>query len=121
MNTFVILDEREEENRYAAYLEGQCIGRASAIVVKETVLIPHVEVEPAKRDLGIGSPLLRRAFDDARTEGTPYWRCAPSRAAGSAGTRTTAMSPADQQQARYARSTPSWRPSAPCASFAQTP
>lgn len=69
MNDFVIVDEREEENRYAAYLYGRCVGRASAIVVKETVLIPHVEVDPAKRDLGIGSLLLRRAFDDARSEG----------------------------------------------------
>jgi predicted GNAT family acetyltransferase len=69
MNNLYIQDEREDDNRYAAYLDGKCVGRASAILVKDTILIPHVEVDTAKRDLGIGSLLVRRVFDDARSEG----------------------------------------------------
>ncbi len=69
MNNLYIQDEREDDNRYAAYLDGTCVGRASAILVKDTILIPHVEVDPSKRDLGIGSLLVRRVFDDARSEG----------------------------------------------------
>jgi hypothetical protein len=70
MNDLVIADERDPENRYAAYLDGRCIARASAILVRgsETVLIPHVEVAPGLHDLGIGSLLMRRALDDARAE-----------------------------------------------------
>lgn len=69
MNDLFIHDEREQENRYTAYLDGKCVGGVSAILVKETILIPHVEVNATVRDLGIGSLLVRRAFDDARSEG----------------------------------------------------
>ncbi|MBR7827755.1 N-acetyltransferase [Actinospica sp. MGRD01-02] len=69
MSKLVIEDERELEQRYAAYLDGRLVGCASAILVRETVLAPSVEVEPGKHDLGIGSLLLRRVFDDARAEG----------------------------------------------------
>lgn len=69
MSNLVIEDEREPEHRYAAYLDGRLVGRASAILVRETILVPHVEVQRDKHDLGIGSVLLRRVFDDARAEG----------------------------------------------------
>ncbi|HET9169441.1 MAG TPA: GNAT family N-acetyltransferase [Actinospica sp.] len=69
MNALVIEDERELEHRYAAYLDGRLVGHAGAILVRETILAPHVEVEPDKHDLGIGSLLVRRVYDDARAEG----------------------------------------------------
>ena len=69
MTTMEIRDEREERARYAAYVDGVRIGFASSILVRETVLLPHVEVDPERRDLGIGSMLVRRALDDARAEG----------------------------------------------------
>jgi predicted GNAT family acetyltransferase len=69
MTGFVIEDERERENRYAAYLDGRRVGRASAIIVRETVLVPHIEVDADRHDLGIGSLLMRRILDDARAEG----------------------------------------------------
>jgi predicted GNAT family acetyltransferase len=65
----VIEDERVRDNRYCAYLGGARIGRVSALLVCETVLIPYVEVDPERHDLGIGSLLVRRACDDARLEG----------------------------------------------------
>jgi predicted GNAT family acetyltransferase len=69
VNGLIIKDEREQENRYTAYLGGDEIGSLSAILVRETVLLPHVQVDEARHDLGIGSMLVRRALDDARVEG----------------------------------------------------
>jgi hypothetical protein len=69
MHGLTIEDEREHENRYAAYIGGVRIGQAGAIVVRETVLVPRVEVDADKHDLGIGSLLVRRVHDDARAEG----------------------------------------------------
>jgi predicted GNAT family acetyltransferase len=69
VNRLFIADERESDQRYAAYVEGRQVGHASAILVRQTVLLPHVEVDPAMHDLGIGSLLVRRVLDDARAEG----------------------------------------------------
>jgi predicted GNAT family acetyltransferase len=69
MTTMEIRDEREEHNRFAAYVEGKRIGYASWILVGETVLVPHVEVDADRHDLGIGSLLVRRVFDEARGRG----------------------------------------------------
>lgn len=70
MTIMEIKDQREERARYAAYISGERIGFASAILVHEdTILLPHVEVDEDRRDLGIGSLLVRRAMDDARIEG----------------------------------------------------
>lgn len=70
MTIMEIKDEREERARYAAYISGVRIGLASAILVHDdTILLPHVEVDEERRDLGIGSLLVRRAMDDARGEG----------------------------------------------------
>lgn len=67
MTTMEIRDEREDHNRFAAYVEGRRIGYASWILVGETVLVPHVEVDADRHDLGIGSLLVRRVFDEARS------------------------------------------------------
>ncbi len=69
MTTMEIRDEREEHNRFAAYVGATRIGYASWILVRETVLLPHVEVDEDRHDLGIGSLLVRRVFDEARAEG----------------------------------------------------
>ena len=69
MTTIEIKDERAERTRYAAYLEGVRIGFASCVQVHDTILLPHVEVDPERRDLGIGSMLVRRVLDDAWAEG----------------------------------------------------
>jgi predicted GNAT family acetyltransferase len=68
-NSLFIGDEREQGHQYCAYLGGRRIGRLSAILVCQTVLVPHVEVDPERRDLGIGSLLVRRVLEDARREG----------------------------------------------------
>lgn len=69
MTTMEIRDEREDHSRYSAYVDGLRIGFVSWIQVRDTVLLPHVEVDVERRDLGIGSMLVRRAMDDARAEG----------------------------------------------------
>lgn len=62
-----IVDERED-GHYAAYLNGRRVGFATWVKVKETVILPHAEVDPSMRGQGIGSLLARRVFDDARAE-----------------------------------------------------
>ena len=69
MTTIEIKDERAERSRYAVYLDGERIGFASCVQVHDTVLLPYVEVDPDRRDLGLGSMLVRRVLDDAREEG----------------------------------------------------
>jgi len=69
MTTMEIRDERAQRSRYAAYVEGVRIGFASCVQVHDTILLPHVEVDPERRDLGLGSMLVRRVLDDARAEG----------------------------------------------------
>jgi predicted GNAT family acetyltransferase len=69
MTAIEIKDEREGHSRYSAYIDGFRIGFASCIQVRDTVLLPYVEVDLDRRDLGIGSLLVRRVMDDARTEG----------------------------------------------------
>ena len=68
MTTFEIRDERAERSRYSVYLDGVRVGFASCVQVRDTVLLPHVEVDPERRDLGLGSLLVRRVLDDARAE-----------------------------------------------------
>jgi predicted GNAT family acetyltransferase len=69
VNNLTIKDERENGNRYAAYLGEARVGTLSALLVHGTVLLPHIEVDATRHDLGIGSILVRRALDDARAEG----------------------------------------------------
>lgn len=69
MTSIEIKDERTEHSRYSAYLDGLPIGFASCIAVRDTILLPYVEVDVERRDLGIGSMLVRRVVDDARAEG----------------------------------------------------
>jgi predicted GNAT family acetyltransferase len=69
VNNLTIRDERGDGNRYTAHLDETSIGSLSALLVGKTVLLPHIEVDAARHDLGIGSLLVRRALDDARAEG----------------------------------------------------
>lgn len=63
-----IRDERDE-CRYSAYLDGRRVGHAAWLLIRETVVLPHVRVDADADAVGIGSLLVRRAFDDARAEG----------------------------------------------------
>ena len=66
--TLEIRDERGE-CRYSAYLGGRRVGHAAWVLVHETVVLPHVCLDAHARAAGVGSLLLRRAFEDARAEG----------------------------------------------------
>lgn len=59
----------EDRERYTVYLDGRPVGWAQWILVRDTVLVPYVRVEPEDHDKGIGSLLMRRILDDARAEG----------------------------------------------------
>jgi predicted GNAT family acetyltransferase len=58
-----------ERNRYELRLDGQTIGFADAIPRGDTVVMPHVEVQPAYEGRGLGSRLVKAALDDVRARG----------------------------------------------------
>ena len=64
------LEIRAEQGleRYTAYLDGRPIGTAQWILVRDTILLPHVRVDSEHADKGIGSLLMRRILDDARLQ-----------------------------------------------------
>jgi len=64
------LDIKAEQGleRYTAYLDGRPIGTAQWILVRDTILLPHVGVDTEHADKGIGSLLMRRILDDARVQ-----------------------------------------------------
>lgn len=66
--TLEIRDERSQ-CRYSAYLDGRRIAHAAWVLVRKTVVLPHVRVDADARAAGVGSLLMRRAFEDARTDG----------------------------------------------------
>jgi predicted GNAT family acetyltransferase len=63
-----IRDERAA-HRYSAYQDGRRIGHIAYVPVGDTVAVPHLHMDPAYRDLGIGSTLARRLVQDARVDG----------------------------------------------------
>ena len=65
---FEVRDERDR-HRYAAYHGGRHVGTAEWILVHEVILLPHLQVEPAYHDAGVGASLMRRIMADADAEG----------------------------------------------------
>ncbi|MBR7832973.1 N-acetyltransferase [Actinospica durhamensis] len=60
---------QHEENRYSAFIDGELVGHAACLRIGDAVAVPHVQVEPAFRDLGVGSELARSMCRDARALG----------------------------------------------------
>lgn len=65
------LEIRDERGgyRYSAYCDGRRVGHAAWVLVRQTVVLPHIDVDESWHGLGVGSQLARRAFDDARADG----------------------------------------------------
>ena len=57
-------------NRYEARIAGELAGWVEYRRVRERLVALHTEVDPAFGGRGIGSKLVQRVIDDARTGGT---------------------------------------------------
>ncbi len=65
---FLEIKAEQSVERYTAYLDGAPVGTAQWVLVGDTILLPHIRVAPEHHDKGIGSQLIRRILDDARTD-----------------------------------------------------
>ena len=50
-------------------IDGQLVGVAAFVVDGSTVVLPHTEIDPAKRGHGLGAILVKGALDDIRARG----------------------------------------------------
>lgn len=69
------------ENRYGAFVDDELVGHAACFRVGDALAVPHVQVQAAFRNLGIGSDLARSICRDACAQGLrvvalcPFMRC----------------------------------------------
>ena len=56
-------------SRYELVEDGDVIGVADYRVVDDTVVFPHTEIVPARRNQGLGAVLVQGALDDVRRTG----------------------------------------------------
>jgi predicted GNAT family acetyltransferase len=62
----------EDQSRYELWLDGRMVGVADYELVDDTgdeLLFPHVEIERALRNQGLGDQLIQGALDDVRRAG----------------------------------------------------
>lgn len=59
----------EEHGRYEAHLGDERVGIADFVDVGDTVVLPHVEVDPRHQGQGYASQLTRATLDDLRARG----------------------------------------------------
>jgi predicted GNAT family acetyltransferase len=63
------VQRNEERSRYELVVDGQLAGVADFHVIGDRVVLPHTEVDPARRGQGLGAILVRGALDDVRSTG----------------------------------------------------
>jgi predicted GNAT family acetyltransferase len=59
----------DPDGRYELYVDGAMVGIADYVVDGSTVVIPHTEVHPRRRNHGLGAILVKGALDDIRAAG----------------------------------------------------
>lgn len=59
-----------DQQRYAAYVDGELAGFAAYDVDGDRIVFTHTEVDDAHEGQGVGSALARGALDDVRSEGS---------------------------------------------------
>jgi predicted GNAT family acetyltransferase len=59
----------EERDRYELLVDGDLAGVADYVVNGDVVVLPHTEIDPARRGQGLGAVLVQAALDDVRAQG----------------------------------------------------
>jgi predicted GNAT family acetyltransferase len=63
-------------SRYEVTVDGELAGFADYLVVQETVVFPHTEIDRRRQGRGLGAQLVQGALDDVRRKGrTVVPRC----------------------------------------------
>jgi predicted GNAT family acetyltransferase len=68
---FVSTDVRDnpDRSRYELFVDGEIVGIADYRVDGDVIVIPHTEIDRAKRGNGLGAELVRGTLDDIRASG----------------------------------------------------
>lgn len=56
-----------DRSRYELFVDGELVGIADYRVMGDVTVIPHTEIDRAKRGQGLGAVLVQGALDDMRT------------------------------------------------------
>jgi uncharacterized protein len=59
----------DERGRYELTIDGELVGVADFVVDGSTVVLPHTEIDAARRGHGLGAILVKGALDDIRARG----------------------------------------------------
>jgi len=59
----------DDRNRYELVVDGDLTGVADYFVNGDVVVLPHTEIDPARRGQGLGAVLVQAALDDVRAQG----------------------------------------------------
>lgn len=59
----------EERSRCELVVDGAVVGIADYSLVGDRVVIPHAEIDPARRGQSLGAVLVRGVLDDVRASG----------------------------------------------------
>jgi predicted GNAT family acetyltransferase len=65
----VAVTEEPERSRYVIWVDGQQVGLLDYRRKPDQIALIHTEVDPTSEHHGLGSALVARALDDARSEG----------------------------------------------------
>ncbi len=57
-------------SRYELFVDGDLVGIADYRLQDDAVVIPHTEIERARRGRGLGAILVRGALDDVQRKGS---------------------------------------------------
>ena len=61
--------DNPDRTRYELHIDGELVGVLDYEVHDDVVVIPHTEIERARRGHGLGAILVRGALDDVRSQG----------------------------------------------------
>jgi predicted GNAT family acetyltransferase len=56
-----------ESNAYFLVVDGERIGTANYVISDDTITFTHTEIDPEKREAGMGSELVEGALENVRT------------------------------------------------------
>jgi len=59
----------DQRQRYELLIDGELVGVADYVTNETAVVLPHTEIDPARRGHGLGAVVVQGALDDLRARG----------------------------------------------------